>query len=73
MFVLDMATSTAAVGKVEVLSRQKQKVPVGWGVDKEGRPTTDPDVILSEGGLSPLGGTEETAGYKGYGLVRPGS
>merc|ERR1712176_845029 len=32
------------------------------------RSTTDPSDVLQGGGLTPLGGLEETAGYKGYGL-----
>lgn len=31
--------------------------------------TTDPNKVLKEGGLLPLGGTEEHGGYKGYGLT----
>eukprot|EP01098_Paradermamoeba_levis_P014046 TRINITY_DN6593_c0_g1_i1.p1 TRINITY_DN6593_c0_g1~~TRINITY_DN6593_c0_g1_i1.p1 ORF type:complete len:162 (-),score=55.91 TRINITY_DN6593_c0_g1_i1:150-635(-) len=44
-------------------------VPMGWGCDKNGLPTTNPSAILDHGGLLPLGGAEETAGYKGYGLA----
>lgn len=49
--------------------RKGDKVPLGWGVDKEGSATTDPGAILNGGGLSPLGGEERTGGYKGYGLA----
>lgn len=49
--------------------RKGDKVPLGWGVDKEGAATTDPGAILNGGGLSPLGGEEQTGGYKGYGLA----
>lgn len=68
-WVLDMATSTVPIGKIEVFQRKGEKVPLGWGVDKEGVPTTDPIAILAGGGLSPLGGDENTGGYKGYGLA----
>lgn len=64
-FVLDMATTSVALGKVELADRKDQSIPVGWGVDKDGQPTTDPKVVT---GLSPLGGAENTSGYKGYGL-----
>eukprot|EP00929_Paragymnodinium_shiwhaense_P106891 TRINITY_DN72736_c0_g1_i2.p1 TRINITY_DN72736_c0_g1~~TRINITY_DN72736_c0_g1_i2.p1 ORF type:complete len:329 (-),score=60.71 TRINITY_DN72736_c0_g1_i2:364-1350(-) len=68
-FQLDMATTTVPVGKVEVCHRKGQKIPLGWGVDKTGiRSTTDPSEVFNGGGLTPLGGLEETAGYKGYGL-----
>merc|ERR1712166_456532 len=66
--VLDMATPCVALGKVEVQLREGLPCPEGWGVDKNGVSTTDPAEILFGGGLCPLGGAEETGGYKGYGL-----
>lgn len=69
-FVLDMATTTVAVGKIEVLNRRNESIPEGWAQDSEGRITTDAGVALKTGsGLMPLGGAEDTAGYKGYGLA----
>jgi LDH2 family malate/lactate/ureidoglycolate dehydrogenase len=68
-FVLDMATSTVAIGKVEMQHRKGEAVPPAWGVDAAGQPTTNPAAILDGGALLPLGGGEETAGYKGYGLA----
>jgi LDH2 family malate/lactate/ureidoglycolate dehydrogenase len=68
-FVLDMATTTVALGKVEVKDREEKKVPLGWGADKHGRPSEEPREILDGGGLLYLGGAEETGGYKGYGLA----
>ncbi|CAJ1332977.1 unnamed protein product [Effrenium voratum] len=67
-FQLDMATTTVPVGKVEVCHRKGQQMPHGWGVDTRGASTTKPKDVLMGGGLTPLGGLEETAGYKGYGL-----
>mmetsp|Transcript_28735 Transcript_28735/g.66947 ORF Transcript_28735/g.66947 Transcript_28735/m.66947 type:complete len:330 (-) Transcript_28735:115-1104(-) len=67
-FQLDMATTTVPVGKVEVCHRQGQRIPVGWAVDAAGQSCTDPASVMTGGGLTPLGGLEETAGYKGYGL-----
>ncbi|KAL3995584.1 Malate/L-lactate dehydrogenase family protein [Acanthocheilonema viteae] len=67
-FILDMATTTAAIGKVELAARKEQTVPDTWGVKKDGCVSNDPTEILSGGGLLPLGGTELTGGYKGYGL-----
>ncbi|KAJ8305519.1 hypothetical protein KUTeg_016064 [Tegillarca granosa] len=46
-FVLDMATSTVALGKM----------------------SNDPKPVLDGGGLMPVGGSELTGGYKGYGLA----
>ena len=75
-FVLDIATSTVALGKVEVALREGKEIPDGWAVDAEGKAVHDPsyvypDVLLGEvGGLLPLGGDNETlGGHKGYGLA----
>jgi L-2-hydroxycarboxylate dehydrogenase (NAD+) len=68
-FVLDMATSVAPMGKMEVAKRLGKKVPMNWGIDPEGNVTDDPDSI-SNGALLPLGGLGEIlGGHKGYGLA----
>uniref|UniRef100_A0A0B7AHT4 Malate dehydrogenase n=1 Tax=Arion vulgaris TaxID=1028688 RepID=A0A0B7AHT4_9EUPU len=67
-FVLDMATTSVAQGKVEIKHRLGKDLPVGWAVDRHGKPSTNTEEVLYFGGLCPLGGTEETSGYKGYGL-----
>lgn len=64
-FVLDMSTSTVAWGKIEIARRAGLPIPDGWGVDKEGQATTDPQSVK---GLTPLGGDRVTSGHKGYGL-----
>jgi LDH2 family malate/lactate/ureidoglycolate dehydrogenase len=66
-FVLDMATSTVAVGRLEVYSRKGLPLLPGWAVDADGRETLDAEAGR-QGALLPLGGTEQTGGYKGYGL-----
>lgn len=74
-FVLDMATSTVALGKLEIAERMKKSIPVGWAVDERGHAMQDPHRALKkirkrEGGLLPLGGAgEKLRGYKGYGLA----
>ncbi|XP_030622855.1 uncharacterized protein LOC115806306 [Chanos chanos] len=67
-FVLDMATSAVALGKVELHKRNGNSIPVGWGCDAQGRLSTDPGKVLSGGGLVPIGGCEITGGHKGFGL-----
>lgn len=67
-YLLDMATTTVAIGKVEIYKRRGHEVPSTWGVEKNGKPTTNPEQILDGGGLLPLGGNEIQGGYKGYGL-----
>ncbi|WP_175414196.1 Ldh family oxidoreductase [Agrococcus sp. SGAir0287] len=56
---LDMATSTSAMGKVFVARAAGTSIPDTWGVDAEGRPTTDPHAVVA---LLPAGGP------KGYGI-----
>ena len=73
-FVLDMATSAVALGKVEVSNRKGEKLPLGWSVGRDGLPTDDAAAAVEssstgEGGLMPLGGIEANSGYKAYGLA----
>ncbi|WP_246333161.1 Ldh family oxidoreductase [Aureimonas mangrovi] len=68
-FLLDMATTTVASGKVRNKIVEGQEMPHGWGFDPSGRPTTDPAQVMNGGFLSPLGGTADSGGHKGYGLA----
>ncbi|XP_017096034.2 uncharacterized oxidoreductase YjmC isoform X1 [Drosophila bipectinata] len=67
-FLLDMATTAVAVGKIEIQRRKGAKLPDGWAQDPEGNNTNDAELGFSTGCLYPLGGAELTSGYKGYGL-----
>lgn len=67
-FVLDMATTAVAVGKIEIQRRKGAPVPLGWAHDTEGNMTTDADLAFESACLAPLGGSEITSGFKGYGL-----
>jgi L-2-hydroxycarboxylate dehydrogenase (NAD+) len=67
-FVLDMATTVTAEGKIEVRDRQGKPLPPGWIVDMAGSPATESAAFYGGGALLPLGGGAETCGYKGYGL-----
>jgi LDH2 family malate/lactate/ureidoglycolate dehydrogenase len=60
-FILDMAMSVAARGKIRRALREGIAIPEGWAVTRDGRPTTDPEEAL-EGYLLPMGG------HKGSGL-----
>lgn len=60
-FVLDMATTVAAVGKIKTLIQRGQMMPEGWMVGRDGEPLTDP-ARHKDGFLLPIGGP------KGYGL-----
>ncbi|XP_071444240.1 uncharacterized oxidoreductase YjmC-like [Hetaerina americana] len=68
-FVLDMATSTAALGKIELKRSRNEDIPLGWAQDIDGNMTTNPDKALLANCLMPLGGAEETSGYKGTGIA----
>jgi uncharacterized oxidoreductase len=65
--VFDGSTSAVAEGKVMVARSQHALLPPGCIVDREGRPSTNPDDFYDGGALVPLGG--EVAGHKGYGLA----
>lgn len=54
-FILDMATSLVARGKIIVAASKGQDIPLGWAIDKDGNPTTDANAAL-EGAVLPLGG-----------------
>jgi len=68
-FVLDMATTTAANGKLEILQRKEQNTPDGWLQDANGNPTIDPYGVKNGGALLPLGGDKDHGSHKGYGLA----
>lgn len=67
-FVADMATTTAANGKLEILQRKSGVAPLGWIQNKEGQPSTDPHELKVGGALLPLGGDREHGSHKGYAL-----
>jgi len=75
-FTLDMATTTSAANKVKVYDLNNKKLPEGWMIDGEGNTVTDAGRALEmmrdgnkSGGITPLGGAEAMASYKGYGLA----
>jgi len=68
-FVLDMATSIVPIGRITVYDKARKEIPAGWGIDKDGRVTTQPGEVLQGGALLPLGGIDLMRGYKGYGLA----
>lgn len=68
-FVLDMATTTAAAGKLELAARLGKSIPGGWALDENAASTTDPRAAQKARRLLPLGGTRESGSHKGYGLA----
>jgi L-2-hydroxycarboxylate dehydrogenase (NAD+) len=67
-FVADMATTTAANGKLEILQRKGEATPTGWVQDKAGHASTDAHVLKKGGALLPLGSDRERGSHKGYAL-----
>ena len=61
--VYGIATASMAMGEVQVAKREGHKVPLGTGLNKEGKETTDPGEIADGGVLLPFGG------YKGSGIA----
>jgi LDH2 family malate/lactate/ureidoglycolate dehydrogenase len=63
--LLDMATSAVAAGKIGLARNRNEQVPLGWIIDKDGNPTTDPNDYPAGGAILPVGADQ---GHKGYGL-----
>ena len=61
-YLVDMSTSVVARGKIVNALERGEDIPLGWAVDKDGNPTTDPQAAL-DGALLPAGGP------KGSGLA----
>jgi LDH2 family malate/lactate/ureidoglycolate dehydrogenase len=66
--IIDMATSAAANGKLEIAQRLGKPVPEGWIQDAAGQPVTDPHALKTGGSLLPLGSDREHGSHKGFGL-----
>ena len=57
----DQSTSAVALGKITMAASAGESIPLGWAVDAEGNPTTDPQAALK-------GSLVSTGGYKGWGF-----
>ena len=67
-FVADLATTTAANGKLEILQRKNEQAPAGWIQTSTGESSLDPHELKNGGALLPLGGDREHGSHKGYAL-----
>ncbi|HTS42510.1 MAG TPA: Ldh family oxidoreductase [Xanthobacteraceae bacterium] len=54
-YLLDFSTGVVANGKIMAAKDRGEKIPLGWGLDAEGRDTTDPKAVET---LLPLGGAK---------------
>ena len=69
-FLLDMATTTVAAGRIRNKANEGLPCPPGWVLNSDGLPSTDPMEAREKGGfLTSLGGSPENSSYKGYGLA----
>ena len=69
-FLLDMATTTVAAGRIRNKANENLAAPPGWLLTRDGAPSTDPLEAAEKGGtLTSLGGSPEGGSHKGYGLA----
>ena len=61
-FLMDMANTGVARGKIYLARNKRQAIPEGWAIDKDGAPTTDPQSAI-DGIILPM------AGHKGYAIA----
>jgi len=66
--VIDLATSAAAYGKIEIAKRKGKTIPKGWIINSAGDMTDQPNDMIEGGALLPLGSERELGGHKGYAL-----
>lgn len=68
-FLLDMATSTAPIGKLMIAWRKGQPIPEGWALDPQGMPATNARLAAKYRRLTTLGSSRLMGSHKGYGLA----
>ncbi len=66
--IIDLATSAAANGKLEIAQRLNKNIPEGWVQTQSGHPSTDPNELKKGGSLLPLGSDRDHGSHKGFGL-----
>lgn len=62
-FVIDAALGVTNRGKLIYMAERGERIPIGWGVDHDARPTDDPAKVLDGGWILPIGG------HKGFGIT----
>jgi len=56
--VVDLALTTVVRGKIMMAMQKGEKIPEGWALDRDGKPTTDPKEAIEHGSLFPIGGAK---------------
>ena len=56
--IIDLALTTVVRGKIMMAMRKGERIPEGWALDRNGKPTTDPKEAIERGSLFPIGGAK---------------
>lgn len=56
--VIDLALTTVVRGKIMLAMKRGERIPEGWALDRNGKPTTDPKEAIEHGSLFPIGGAK---------------
>jgi len=56
--VIDLALTTVVRGRIMMAMRKGERIPEGWALDRNGKPTTDPKEAIEQGSLFPIGGAK---------------
>jgi (2R)-3-sulfolactate dehydrogenase (NADP+) len=56
--VIDLALTTVVRGRIMMAMRKGERIPEGWALDRNGKPTTDPKEAIEHGSLFPIGGAK---------------
>jgi len=56
--VIDLAMTTVVRGRIMMAMRRGERIPEGWALDRDGKPTTDPKEAIERGSLFPIGGAK---------------
>jgi len=56
--VIDLALTTVIRGKIMLAAQRGERIPEGWALDRDGKPTTDPKEAIEHGSMFPIGGAK---------------
>jgi (2R)-3-sulfolactate dehydrogenase (NADP+) len=56
--VIDLALTTVVRGRIMMAMKRGERIPEGWALDRNGKPTTDPKEAIEHGSLFPIGGAK---------------
>ena len=56
--VIDLALTTVIRGKIMLAAQRRERIPEGWALDRDGKPTTDPKEAIEHGSMFPIGGVK---------------